>query len=283
MFIQDLISFTPTVKVMLGGRYDRYRFRSTNIDNQTRSYSGHSFSPNVGAVWDVTPQHTLYASYNKSFSPYGGRSYLGVSTSQDEIFNSAPEYGRQYEAGVKSDWLQGHLNTTLAFYRLERYNIRYRPDSVNRPYEWRTRGKERSQGVELGAIGQILPGWYLRGSAGWMNAEIAEDAADPAAVGRRLNNTARFNGNLFVRYAPGEKFYGEIGATRVGGRFYYNANSNTATILPGFTRVDAMAGYTHKQWSGTLAVSNLLNKQYWRSTSMPGEPRAVTARLNYRF
>ena len=282
LFIQDLISFT-TLKVMLGGRYDQYRFRSTNISNETRSYNGHSFSPNFGVVWDVAPQHTLYASYNKSFSPYGGRSYLGISSSQNEIFNSAPEYGRQYEAGMKSDWLEGRLNTTLAIYRLERYNIRYRPDSINNPYEWRVRGKERSQGVELGAIGQLMPDWYLRGSAGWMSAKIVEDNSDPAAVGRQLSNTAHFNGNVFVRYAPGEKFYGEIGLTRVGERFYYNGNTNIGQTLPGFTRVDMMAGYIHKHWSGTLAVSNLFNKQYWRSSSMPGEPRAFTARLSYRF
>ena len=60
-------------------------------------------------------------------------------------------------------------------------------------------------------------------------------------------------------------------------------NTNIGQTLPGFTRVDMMAGYIHKHWSGTLAVSNLFNKQYWRSSSMPGEPRAFTARLSYRF
>ena len=116
-----------------------------------------------------------------------------------------------------------------------------------------------------------------------MAAKSVAAPADPAAVGRQLSNTAHFNGNVFVRYAPGEKFYGEIGLTRVGERFYYNGNTNIGQTLPGFTRVDMMAGYIHKHWSGTLAVSNLFNKQYWRSSSMPGEPRAFTARLSYRF
>lgn len=90
LFVQDLIGLTPTFKVMLGGRYDNYRFSSTNIREQSRSFSGHSFSPNLGIVWDVTPEHTLYASFNKSFSPYGGRGNLGVTTDPSAIIDSAP-------------------------------------------------------------------------------------------------------------------------------------------------------------------------------------------------
>lgn len=183
---------------------------------------------------------------------------------------------------MKSSWLDERLSSTLSLYRLEHYNIRYKPDSTNRPYHWAVRGKERSQGIELSAIGQIAPKWYVRGSLGWLQAKIVTDRADPAAEGRRLNNTSPFNGNVFVRYVPNERLYGEVGITKVGSRFSYSS-TNGATILPGFTRVDAMLGYNHKPWSTTLAVANVFNKTYWRSSSMPGSPRSVTLRLNYVF
>ena len=263
-FVQDTMALTPT-----------------DIRKRYREYRGDSFSPSLGVVWDVNPAHTLYASYNKSFSPYGGRSLLGVSTSSTAVFDSEPQYSRQYEAGVKSDWLNKTLNTTLSVYRLEHYNIRYQPDAINRPEDWRVRGKERSQGVELSAIGAITRNWYLRGSMGWMSARIVEDVSDPAAVGRRLNNTARFNGNLFVRYAPDERFYGEVGITRVGSRFYQSGNAGYS--LPGFNRIDAMIGYNHKAFNVTLGVFNALDKEYWRSSAMPGSPRAYTLRFNYRL
>ena len=32
-----------------------------------------------------------------------------------------------------------------------------------------------------------------------------------------------------------------------------------------------------------LALSNLLDKQYWRSASMPGAPRSVLLSVNYQF
>lgn len=283
IFLQDLVSLTETLKLMLGSRYDTYRFESTNIKQLSRHYRGESFSPNIGIIWDTTPNHTLYASYSKSFSPYGGRSYLGIDTSPNAVLNREPEYSRQYEVGIKSYWLENKLSTTLSAYQLEHYNIRYRPDSENNPYDWRVRGKEQSQGIELSAIGQIRPNWYIRSSLGWLDAKIKQDNSAPHNVGRQLNATSRFNGNFFVRYARNDQFYGEVGITRVGKRFFYNERSKSPYALPSFNRIDAMVSWNLKPVNITFAVSNLLNKQYWRSESMPSNSRSYTLRLNYSF
>lgn len=44
-----------------------------------------------------------------------------------------------------------------------------------------------------------------------------------------------------------------------------------------------MLGWNHKNVNVTFAAANLLNQKYWRSDSMPGNPRGYTARVNYRF
>lgn len=283
LFVQDVIAFTPTFKVAVGGRFDRFRFDSTDINNKQNRYSGSTFSPNLGVVWDVTPQHTLYAGFNKGYSPYGGQSYLGISTTDNAAtFNTKPQNFRQYEAGIKSSWFNNRLSTTLSAYQLEQYNIRYRPDALNDPYTWQVRGKERSRGIEFTAIGSIVPKLYVRASMGAMQAKIVEDAASPERVGRHLSNTSSFSGNVFLRYTPTEKLYGEIGVTGSGRRYNY-ANNGMAEHLPGFARVDAMAGWSNRKVSITLAVNNLLNQQYWRSASMPAAPRSITARVNYAF
>ncbi|OSI16406.1 TonB-dependent receptor [Neisseria dumasiana] len=283
LFAQNIFSVTPDIKLVAGGRYDSYKINSSFIDNSSHRYRNHTFSPNLGAVWNLTPAHTLYAGYNKGFSPLGGRTYLGLS-SADEKANSniSPEFSKQYEAGIKSSWLDNRLSTTLAAYQIERYNIRYRPDPVNSPYSWAVSGKHRSRGVELGALGQIAAKWYLRGSIGVMQAKVVEDTQNPQRVGRHLNNTSNITGNLFVRYTPTQNFYGELGVTGTGKRYYY-ANNNTEAHIPGFARVDALAGWNRKNLNFTLAVNNLLNQKYWRSDAMPGAPRGVTARVNYRF
>lgn len=285
LFVQNIFSATPNLKFVVGGRYDKYKFSSENLLNGSiRSYSGHSFSPNIGAVWNINPTHTLYAAYNKGFAPYGGRSgYLSIDTSSSAVFNADPEYSRQYEAGIKSGWLNDRLSTTLSAYQIERFNIRYRPDPQNDPYRWAVGGKNRSRGIELSAIGQIVPKkLYLRGSLGVMQAKVVEDKESPERVGTNLSNTSNITGNLFFRYTPTENLYGEIGVTGTGKRYGYNTRSGQTT-LPGFARTDAMFGWNRKNLNFTLAVGNLFNQKYWRSDAMPGNPRSYTARVNYSF
>ena len=65
---------------------------------------------------------------------------------------------------------------------------------------------------------------------------------------------------------------------------YPNSNlSNQPWDMKAFSRVDAAIGYSADPWNVTLAVSNLTNKEYWRSDSMPGTPRSFLMRLNYQF
>lgn len=280
LFVQDLISLRPDVKVLVGGRHDRYKFRSTNIRKQSSGYDGSTFSPNVGVVWDINADHTVYAAWNRSFAPYGGNGYLTVdATANPATFNTDPEQSRQIEVGVKSDWLDRKLSTTLSVYNLEHTNIRYRPDP-NDLTRWAVRGKERSRGVELNVMGRVHPQWFVRGSLGLMSAKIVENRQNRAEEGRYLTNTARINGNLFVRYAP-RPWFAEAGLTHIGKRYYYDKNEEHG--LPAFTRLDALVGYSAAPWNFTLALQNVTNKKYWRSNAMPGSPRAVMLKASYEF
>ncbi|GAA3576451.1 TonB-dependent receptor [Marinobacter xestospongiae] len=283
LFVQDLIGLTPALKVMLGARIDDYEFQTTNIDDVSNRYDDTVFSPSAGVVWDLARDHTAYASYSQSFSPYGGQGYLGISATADsDTFNTDPEENRQYEIGLKSDWLDQRLTSTVSLYQIEHRNIRYRPDPDNDPFRWAERGQERSRGIELSLIGQIVDHWFLRSSVGVMSAKVVDNVADPAEEGRHLDNTSNVTGNAFVRYVPDDQWYGELGVTHLGDRYNYNRDGSAAH-LDGFTRVDAMVGWQWRDWSTTLAVHNLLDTDYWRSSSMPGEPRSVYGRLSYQF
>ena len=106
----------------------------------------------------------------------------------------------------------------IVIYNLEHTNIRYRPDP-NDLTRWAVRGKERSRGVELNVMGHVHPQWFVRGSLGLMSAKIVENRQNRAEEGRYLTNTARINGNLFVRYAP-RPWFAEAGLTHIGKRYY---------------------------------------------------------------
>lgn len=286
-FLQDLISFNEKYKMMLGVRYDSYDFATNDVRNQRkRSYRDDSLSPNIGFVWQPVESQSFYTSYSKSFSPYGGRGLLGVSTTiNPSLYDAEPQYNEQYEIGVKSDWLDGRLNTQLSVFDITKNNIRYQPDSVNRPNDWEVGQKQQSQGVEFSFIGQVLDNLYVRGGYGYTDAKWKNDSRttvkeEDRLKGKKLAKISENTGNLFVRYLPTEKWYGEVGATYVGS--YYTTDKNLIK-MPDWTRVDAAVGYKDDKWGATFAVNNLTDKEYWRSNSMPGTPRNYLFRVNYYF
>lgn len=278
-FIHDVVEVVPDLKVSVGGRFDRYHTTSTNtLQNTTNTHSGSSFSPSIGAVYDLTPNHNVYGSFAKSFAPYGSSGLLSVGTNHVTI---DPEYTRQYELGLKSDWAAGKLATTVSIYHIDNYNKVYLKDRDD-PYSFAVRGKDTSQGVDLSVLGQLASNLYVRGSLGVMNAKIVEDRQTPANENRKLSGTSPMQGNVFIRYLPTDNWFIETGITHSGKRYHYERDG-APNPLAGFSRLDIMAGYRYNNLNGTLALHNALDSKYWRSAAMPAPPRSVMLKVNYDF
>ena len=286
VFFEDLISLDDTYRLMLGGRFDFYKFKTRNIKDQTNSYTGNSFSPRVGFLWDFMSDHTAYISYSQSFAPYGGRGNIGISTEDTSKLDLKPQNNVQYEIGLKSTWADNRFSSNIAIFQIEHKNIRYQPDSKNNPYVWAERGKEQSRGIELNILGQIYENLYLRSSLGYMRAIIVSDKSNPLNEKLSLNNTTDWQGNVFLRYAKNDKWYVESGVTGYSKRYSYQVNKTSVTDqhLPGFVRLDASTGYNfNKHAQITLAINNILNKKYWRSDSRPGDERSFMMNFHYNF
>ncbi|WEV49741.1 TonB-dependent siderophore receptor [Acinetobacter sp. ESL0695] len=292
VFIQDLISFNDQFKVMLGLRYDYYDFSSDKYIgkdksgkiipiSEHRSETNGSTSPNIGFVWQPTENQSFYASYSKSFAPFGGSMAVSaVPSSQTAALDSSPQYNEQYEMGVKSTWFNHRLNTQFSIYDIRKNNIRYQPDSQNQPDYWAVAGQHESKGLEFSFIGRLIDNVFVRGGYGYTDAKVKKDKATPTNVGNRLPLVAKNTGNLFIRYLPTDNVYVETGVTYMGSQ--YTGITNVIKI-PGFNRLDAAVGYKNERWGVTAAVNNLTNKSYWRSVAMPGTPRNFLVRLNYEF
>lgn len=280
IYLQDQIALTAQWRVLLGARLDQFRVHSLNRRNgKSEGRSNRSISPRLGLVWMPLPGQAAYLSYGKSYEPTGGG--LIAITPGAAANSLAPQYSRQYEAGLKSDWADSTLSTTLAVYHLELYNRRT-TDPAN-PGRTILRGLQRSRGIELTAQGKLIGNWYIRGGVGWQLAGIERD--NGGAAGKRVANAARHNGSLFVGWRPAAGWFAETGLTWSGSRFADSANT---VVLPGYGRWDASAGYRAAQWDARLAVRNLADRHYYRSATsanqiQPADPRAVIATLNYRF
>ena len=280
LYLQDQLSLGDW-HLLAGLRRDDFTVTSRRNDlNKEETVSVTSLSPRLGLVWNPIEEHAFYASYSKTFTPVGGE-LIGI-TPGDKNNNLDPQHTRLYEGGVKSDWLNGRLATTLSLYRLEMYNKRSK-DPLD-PTRVILTGLQRTDGIELSARAQLTDEIYLRGGVAIQDAEQVK--ADADLQGKRPMNVSRQNGQLFAGYQNGKQgWFGETGMTAVGDRFADNANTTT---LPGYARLDARAGYRWPQWEAQLSVENLTDHDYFVSATsasqiMPGTPRQLHLSAAYRF
>ena len=280
LYVQDQLSLGDW-HLLAGLRRDDFTVTSRRNDlNKEETLSVTSLSPRLGLVWNPVEEHAFYTSYSKTFTPVGGE-LIGI-TPGDKNNHLDPQHTRLYEGGVKSDWLDGRLATTLSLYRLEMYNKRSK-DPLDPTLVLLT-GLQRTDGIELSARAQLTDEFYLRGGIAIQDAEQVK--ADADLQGKRPMNVSRQNGQLFAGYQSGKQgWFGETGVTAVGDRFADNANTTT---LPGYARFDARAGYRWSQWETQLSVENLTDHDYFVSATsaaqiMPGTPRQLNLTAAYRF
>lgn len=287
LYAQDQITFSPQWKILLGLRWDRFAADSTSrISGARVDRTTSALSPRVGVVWSPLVDHSIYASYSKSFIPSGGTDTVSLDTGASTVSNNSlsPQFSRQFEVGVKSDWLDKRISSTLSVFQLDLYNRR---TQISRdPSLFVISGLERNRGVELAINGQVAPNWFIRSGFTVQRARIVEaPRATPALQGKRSTGVSSANGSLFLSYAPTQGFFSEVGLVYEGSRYADVANQ---LDLPAYTRWDGKVGYRLPKVELTFAVTNLTNRRYYdTSTSltqiMPGSPRSGFLSATYKF
>ncbi|MGI2908064.1 TonB-dependent receptor [Tolypothrix sp. VBCCA 56010] len=165
VYLQDQIALSDNLKLLIGGRYD-WLSNENEIGNLEFQREGSktvqndgAFSPRIGFVYQPSKTVSLYASYSQSF-----KQSLGFNPDGRAFL---PSRGTQYEVGVKADFLDGKLSTTLAAYQLTKTNITT-PDPNDRRFSIQT-GEQQSRGIELDIGGEILPGLKVIGSYSYLS------------------------------------------------------------------------------------------------------------------
>ncbi|MHA6197854.1 TonB-dependent receptor [Pseudomonas wadenswilerensis] len=282
LYVQDQIRLNDQWQILAGVRFDRFEVETTSkVNGRHEKQDSTGTSPRLGLVYMPWKEHSFYASWSKTFSPPGG-GLIGITPGAAGNTNSTdPETTRQKEIGVKSDWLDERLSTTLAVYELELYNRRNRdPQNLDL---WILTGLQRSRGIELTATGKLGGDWYMRGGIGLQDATIVDDTNGNA--GNRIYDVAKHNGSVFLTWKPEMGWYAETGLTFVGQRFADPANTIS---MPGYGTWDALAGYRTKDWDLRAALSNITDKTYYASGTSAaqiqfGDPRSLVVTGTYSF
>ncbi len=282
IYVQDQLRLNDQWQVLAGVRYDVFEVSTKNkLLNVQEGVDSRKASPRFGLVWTPLEHHSFYASWSKTFSPAGG-GLIGITPNAAGSVNDlSPELTKQKEIGVKSDWLDDRLSTTLAVYELELYNRRTN-DPLDRTIILLS-GLQRSRGVELTATGKIVGNWYVRGGVGVQDAKVEKD--NNGFEGKRVSDVAKRNASLFITWKPEMGWYVETGLTLVGDRY---ADSLNTVVLPGYGSWDALVGFRHKEWDVRAALNNITDKTYYESATsvaqiQPGEPRNLVVTGTYSF
>lgn len=278
IYVQDQISFSDNLKLLLGGRFDivsqqlKDRFDSANDTFQ----QDEAFSPRVGIVYQPIQPISLYASWSRSFQQVTGSGF------DNRLFE--PEKGEQFEIGAKAD-LNPRLTATLALYQLTRSNVLTTPG--NQLFSIQT-GKQRSRGIELDLSGEILPGWNIIASYAYTDAQIVEDEVFPE--GNQLSRVPKNSASLWTTYeiqTSSLKGLGfGVGVFYVGER---EGDLDNSFTLPSYVRTDAAIFYKTGNFKAALNFKNLANIRYFETAEESdlrvyyGAPFTVQGTISFTF
>lgn len=266
MFVQDTLHLTERFALVGGVRYmdyDQIAGRGKPFVTNT-NVSQDKVLPLGGAIFKLTDQISLYASYTESLKPNSTIAPIGVTIGS----NVAPEEGVSYETGVKFD-LNKRISGTLAFYDLDKKNVQTTKTNSAGVVELHTVGRAHSRGVELDVTGRITDSWALIGSYGYTDARVTA-SEDITLLGRKLQNVALKTASLYLVYDFGTALPGQLrlggGARYVGDR---PGDSINSFFLPSYVVADIFATYEMKYQNTPviyqLNVKNLFDTVYYPS------------------
>ncbi|NOU23273.1 MAG: TonB-dependent siderophore receptor [Methyloglobulus sp.] len=286
LYLQDQIKLPYNLHVTGGFRY-QYVHSATKFNDGSGvlkpsgdPLTDDAVTPRVGLLWRAKNWLSLYSNYTENFGAnagafgFGGKDASGKNLAPKPL---PPQSAQQWEVGVKTEFFDGRLRATLAYYDLTKQNVatvdRAHPIQCAGPCFIST-GEVNSHGPELDIQGEILPGWNV--IATYTNQDVrvskSNDTTGTAQEGFRLQFTPRNIGSAWTSY---EVQNGDLKGFKIGGGVnfqdsvvsYDNSDANTLFKSTGYALVNLMAGYGFEVGKSKvnlqLNIDNLLDKSYF--------------------
>lgn len=237
-------------------------------------------TPYAGLVYDINDTWSAYTSYTSIFQPTDKRDVNGDYLD--------PTTGKSYEAGVKADWFNTRLTTSLAVFRIEQDKV---AQSLGTPVNgnpdetaYKSVDGTVSRGVEFELNGALTDNWQLTLGA---SRYVADDNNGEAVNPDQPRTTMK----LFTRYQL--PMLSEVtvgGGVNWQGKTWqdaYGPNGNTRIKQGSYALVDLFTRYqVTKNFAVQGNINNLFDKEYESRLSdyvVYGAPRSFSLTANYSF
>lgn len=274
------------LSVILGARVVDYDRKGTMTYNAAQTVPTLDDSkktgkpiPYAGIVYDLSANHSVYASYTEIFTP---QSYFDRN---DKVL--APMTGKSYEAGLKSEYFDGALNTSFAVFLIKQNNYaEYDGVRDNGEDAYKAIDGTKTKGFEAEISGEVARGWQLL--AGYTYAQPRDKD------GKRINSN---HPEQLFKLATSYQLDGDLKDLTVGGNVSWQGSTYSeldssikADAKEGsFAVVGLMARYDISQnLSATVNLNNVFDREYLSgyglySTYYYGDPRNLMLGMKYSF
>lgn len=269
------ISLADPLHLIVGARYTKW-----SSDTLSQNIEKNNTTPYAGLVFDINENWSTYASYTSVFQPQTVRDSSGKYLS--------PVTGNNYELGVKSDWMDSRLTTSLAVFRIEQKNLGVSTGqpipSLPNETAYTEGDGVTSKGVEFEINGALTDYWQMTVGA---THYVAEDND-----GKAFNpNLPRTTVKLFTSYnLPMLQQLTVGGGINWQNRVYQDVATPYGTFRAeqgSYALVDLFSRYqVTKDFSVQANLNNLFDKEYDTNDGQSyiyGAPRNFSVTANYRF
>lgn len=280
LYLRNTIKIDEKWIVGLNGRHDWTRVEiQDRLAGGSVSNSNTAFTGSASLMYQASEFLAPYVSYSTSFMPVTDAGINGT------LLN--PEEGKQTELGVKFQALDRRVQGYLAVYDLRRKNVTENDATLG--YAVQT-GEQTTKGFEAEVVASLTRQWNVSAAYSYIPSARTSQSLTASEIGKRINHVPKNAGSVFTQYYFNPDRLGwnmGAGLRMQGAR---TAQRGTAFVnLAKYTLLDLNLGYEAKSWGLSLAIKNLLDKDYVQGTTPNaqllsfGSPRTlmVSARLKY--
>lgn len=242
-----------------------------------------AFLPKLGVRYDLTDQITAGFVVQRGYRS-GGSS---VNTARSEVFAYDPEYTWNYEASLRSTWLDGAVTLNANVYYVDWTDQQVSVNFGLNLYDYHTvnAGRSHLYGFEIEGAWRVSPDLDVYGSVGHASTEFDEFEVS-------LGNSSDLSGTEFI-YAPDLTLAAGVNYRWASG-FVANLNASYRSAVfseagafqadsevGARTLVNARFGYDAGAWGAYVYGENLFDEAYmsynresWNQAVL-GDPRVI--------
>lgn len=286
-----------------GLRYDIWEAKATKKDDGLGVLLDHEMDtdellPKFSVAYDLTDTAMGYVTVSKGYLAGG---YNWTLANDEASFPYGPEYTWNYEAGVKTRWMDNRLQANLALFYIDMTDKQvYEVLAGASPtFSVDNAAGARSYGLELEVHAQPAQGWQITAGLGYIHAEYddwtsTEWNSDYTGLtindysGKKLPHVPEYTGSLGIQYRHHNGLFARTDAAFTGPMHIDHNNRFTEDA---YTLVNLQIGYETERFDIVLFGKNVFNTQYhtyavdWDGVKIvqDGEPALFGIRSTLRF